>query len=289
MNYLKTSPTPTVTMIKRKTLFISDLDGTLLSSEQKFTSFTANGIKLLQEKGINFTFATARSLVSTRKVIGDVKINIPMVLHNGSFLVDAEKNKRVIENLLPEKESENAVKELLDANILPMVYTLIDEEEKFLYVESRLDKFTIPFAEERKNDPRRKVVSGESEMLQGKRYYITAINEKEKLLPFYEKYKEKFHLILNRDFYSKDWWLEFLPQNASKAQAALQLKNLLGCDKIVSFGDGVNDIELFKASDECYAVENADESLKEIATKVIGHHNSDSVIKWLLENADKYE
>ena len=126
-------------------------------------------------------------------------------------------------------------------------------------------------------------------MLQGKRYYITAINEKEKLLPFYEKYKEKFHLILNRDFYSKDWWLEFLPQNASKAQATLQLKNLLGCDKIISFGDGVNDMELFEISDECYAVENADESLKEIATKVIGHHNCDSVIKWLLENAEKYE
>ena len=276
-------------MIKRKTLFISDLDGTLLSSEQKFTEFTAKGIKILQEKGINFTFATARSLVSTKKVIGDVKINIPMVLHNGSFLVDAEKNKRVIENLLPEKESENAIKELLDANILPMVYTLIDGDEKFLYTENRLDKFTIPFIEERKNDPRRKVVSTESEMLQGKRYYITAINEKEKLLPFYEKYKEKFHLILNRDFYSKDLWLEFLPKNASKAQATLQLKNLLGLEKIISFGDGVNDIELFEVSDECYAVENADESLKEIATKVIGHHNSDSVIKWLLENADKYE
>ncbi|MBE6731485.1 MAG: HAD family hydrolase [Ruminococcaceae bacterium] len=276
-------------MIKRKTLFISDLDGTLLSSEQKFTSFTANGIKILQEKGINFTFATARSLVSTRKVIGDVKINIPMVLHNGSFLVDAVKNKRIIENLLPVKDSENAVKELLDDGILPMVYTLIEDEEKFLYAESRLDKFTLPFVEERLNDPRRKAVQSESEMLQGKRYYITAINEKEKLLPFFEKYKDKFHLILNRDFYSKDWWLEFLPQNASKAQAALQLKNLLGCDKIVSFGDGVNDIELFKASDECYAVENADENLKNIATEVIGHHNDNSVIKWLLEKAEKYE
>lgn len=271
-----------------KTLFISDLDGTLLTSEQKFSEFTANGIKELQNRGVYFTFATARSLVSTNKVIGDVKINIPMILHNGSFLVNGETGERVIENLLPEKESENAIKELLSSGIHPIIYTLIDNEEKFLYLESRLDKFTSPFIEERINDPRRKIAACESEMLKGKRYYITAINEKEKLLPFYEKYKSKFHLILNRDFYSNDWWLEFLPINATKANAALELKALLKADKIVAFGDGVNDTELFNIADECYAVENADESLKSIATSVLGHHNDDSVMKWLLENSDKY-
>ena len=41
---------------------------------------------------------------------------------------------------------------------------------------------------------------------------------------------------------------------------------------------------MFKISDECYAVENAVDELKKIATEVISSNNQDGVAKWLLEN-----
>lgn len=270
--------------MSNKTLFISDLDGTLLTSSESLSQFTKNGIEELKKRGVCFTFATARSIVTTKKVIGDLKVNIPMILHNGAFVVDSVTEKKVIENLFDEKESEMLLDDLLKGDINPIVYTLIDEKEQFLYIESKINSFTKEFIASRKNDIRRHPVNDESEMFQGKRYYFTCIDEKEKLLPFYEKYKDKFHLIFARDFYSGDWWLEFLPKESNKASAALKLKKLLGFDKLVAFGDGVNDIELFTVADECYAVENADERLKKIATKVIGHHDDDSVIKWLLAN-----
>jgi len=56
-----------------------------------------------------------------------------------------------------------------------------------------------------------------------------------------------------------------MPKAASKANAILQLKERLGCDRIVSFGDGENDIDMFRISDEAYAVDNAVESLKKVA------------------------
>lgn len=71
---------------------------------------------------------------------------------------------------------------------------------------------------------------------------------------------------------------------ATKSNAVLQLKKFLNCDKIVAFGDGVNDIDLFKIADECYAVSNAVDELKEIATGIIDSNNSDGVAKWLLNN-----
>lgn len=72
---------------------------------------------------------------------------------------------------------------------------------------------------------------------------------------------------------------------AKKATAALQLKELYHCDKLISFGDQTNDLDLFAASDECYAVANANQALKKIATGVIENNNADGVARWLKENA----
>jgi len=52
----------------------------------------------------------------------------------------------------------------------------------------------------------------------------------------------------------------------------------------VVFGDGKNDIDMFEMADECYAVENAVDELKALATKVIAGNNEDAVAKWLEKN-----
>ena len=76
-----------------------------------------------------------------------------------------------------------------------------------------------------------------------------------------------------------------MPKNASKANAIKQLKEQLGCDRLVVFGDGKNDIDMFELADEAYAVANAVDELKEAATAVIGNNNEDGVARWLEENA----
>ena len=47
------------------------------------------------------------------------------------------------------------------------------------------------------------------------------------------------------------------------------------------FGDGVNDFSLFEAADESYAVQNADDRLKAMASGVIGFSEEDAVAKFL--------
>ncbi|MGM9602322.1 MAG: HAD family hydrolase [Faecousia sp.] len=93
--------------------------------------------------------------------------------------------------------------------------------------------------------------------------------------------------MFSKDIYSGAQWLEMMPKAATKAQAGRQLAKLLHCDKIVAFGDGVNDLSLFDAADECYAVANAAEALKERATAVIGKNDEDGVARWLAENWQK--
>ena len=48
----------------------------------------------------------------------------------------------------------------------------------------------------------------------------------------------RVHRIYQKDIYTGEQWLEIMPQKASKAQAALQLKQKLECDRLVVFGDG---------------------------------------------------
>ena len=75
-----------------------------------------------------------------------------------------------------------------------------------------------------------------------------------------------------------------MPEAATKSNAVIQLKELLGCDKLIVFGDGKNDLDMFEIADECYAVSNAVEALKERATAVIGSNDEDGVAKWLVQN-----
>lgn len=72
-----------------------------------------------------------------------------------------------------------------------------------------------------------------------------------------------------------------MPKKATKAEAIKKLKKLCGCERVVSFGDAINDISMFEISDECYAVANAVDELKAIATGVIESNEEDGVAKWL--------
>ena len=58
----------------------------------------------------------------------------------------------------------------------------------------------------------------------------------------------------------------------------------LGCDRLVVFGDQKNDIDMFKAADACYAVSNAVDELKALATDLIQSNNEDGVARWLEEH-----
>ena len=61
----------------------------------------------------------------------------------------------------------------------------------------------------------------------------------------------------------------------------MQLKQKLECDRLVVFGDGKNDIDMFEIADEAYAVENAVKELKDMATETIESNENDGVAKYL--------
>lgn len=271
-----------------KTLYVSDLDGTLLHSDEKTSDFTNQAINQLGEKGMLFCYATARSYQTSHKVTAGLNAKIPLIIYNGTMVVDNVDGTFLIKNFFG-KDVIPLLHDLFQNHIYPIVYSFIDDIEKFSYIEEKCSEGMKLFTETRRNDKREKIVSSESELLQGEIFYITCIDEKEKLEPLYEKYKEIYHCVFHLDIYTHVYWLEIMPKEASKAHAIQQLKKLLGCERLVVFGDGKNDIDMFELADESYAVENAVEELKEIATGIIESNNEDGVAKWLLTHLNNKE
>ena len=69
-----------------KTLFVSDLDGTLLNSKQTLSDNTKQTVNDLISKGISFTFATARSLTTAKEVTKGLDWKLPVIVYNGAFI-----------------------------------------------------------------------------------------------------------------------------------------------------------------------------------------------------------
>ncbi len=266
-----------------KTLYLSDLDGTLLNSACRITPFTAETINRLCENGILFSFATARSRSTTLKVTKGIECSLPVIVYNGVFTVEYKSGKMLCSNFFSDGDSREILSALLGAEIGPIVYSVTNGQEKFSYLLNDLSPAAVEFVTSRTNDRRDNPVAHRSELLNGETFYFTCIDKAENLRPLYEQFKDRFRCVYSKDIYTGEQWLEIMPSGAAKAQAALKLKKALGCGRIVAFGDSENDLDLFAVADECYAVENAVPELKARATAVIGSNNEDAVAKFLLQ------
>ncbi len=266
-----------------KTLYISDLDGTLLTSRQTTSKYTNKVINDLTEQGMLFSYATARSGITSKKVTKGLIANIPLIVYNGAFVLNNRTEEIMIANYFDESV-QDVFTELFRNEVYPIVYSMRDGAEKFSFIERNCTRGMRAFLDSRKGDVRTNPVTSTNGLTQGDCFYIVCIDEPDKLEPLYERYKDWYHCVYQRDLYTGEQWLEIMPQEASKSNAVLQLKKKMNCDKLIVFGDGKNDIDLFEVADECYAVENAVVELKERATGVIGSNDEDGVARWLEMN-----
>lgn len=269
--------------MNRHTLYVSDLDGTLLRSNETTSEYTNNVINELTDRGMLFSYATARSLITAKKVTKGIKARIPLIVYNGAFIID-----NVTEDILVANYFDASVNNLLDElfrnQIYPIVYAYINGKEKFSFVPELCTVGMNKFLNSRFGDIRTNVVNRVDELKSENIFYITCIDSQKKLKPIYNRYKNMYHCVYQKDIYTNEQWLEIMPMTTSKSNAVKQLQKLLKCDKLIVFGDGKNDIDMFELADESYGVQNADEELKKCATAIIPSNDEDGVAKWLEKN-----
>lgn len=270
-----------------KTLYITDLDGTLLNTKDRINPYSIETINRLVEQGMLFSYATARSLVSAAVVTRGLSAHIPVIAYNGCLIIHPDTHEILTSLNFSASERRNARMLIRQSGIFPIVYSRIDGRERLSWMPEHENDGIRRYLNNRKGDPRLRPVSLEEDLFAGDIFYFTCIGEKNSLSPIYDTIvsDDRYTCTLQQELYRPEYWCEIMPRQATKANAILKLKALWNCDRVVTFGDAVNDIPMFRVSDECYAVENAVDELKKLATGIIPRSDKDGVARWLSENA----
>lgn len=269
--------------MEEKTLYVSDLDGTLMHKDLKISDFSVKTINALVGKGVAFTYATARSISSAGTITKDLNLKLPVITRNGAVLADNNTGKIIEKALFTEKEVEMLKDMLPELPKTGFVSCYFGDDMKKVFAGSLHTAELQGYLDYYKDDPSVVTVSDLSEMFMGNPGYVTIIGDKDEIEPLYIRTREYngWECLFQKDVYRDEYWLEIAPRNSTKAKSILKLKEEYGFDKLVVFGDSVNDIPMFKIADEAYAVSNAVDELKALATDIIGNNEEDAVAVYL--------
>ena len=83
-----------------KKLYVTDLDGTLLNSQIKLSTYTIDTLNRLIQSNLMITYSTARSFYTTSKLLNQVNFQLPCITYNGVYVIDAKTGEVLRKNLL---------------------------------------------------------------------------------------------------------------------------------------------------------------------------------------------
>ena len=193
------------------TMVISDLDGTLLNSEVHLSEFTVSALNSLIRRGVNFTYATARSLNSAMKLTKELALSLPVITYNGACIKSPQTGE-IIEIQGLDEAQVGLITETLDKfGVSPLVYTYLDGEEKVLWQRGTESIGMQHYLDSRKNDERMLPVDSFEDLFCGEIFYITCIEGTDELLsPLCADLtsEDSLSCLLQKDIYGPEhYWL----------------------------------------------------------------------------------
>ncbi len=274
------------------TLFVSDLDGTLLGEGAMFPPGldVPRRLNALTEQGLRLTYATARTIQTVKDILAEIRfpaMAAPVALMNGVLIRDMGAGRYLNAEYLTAASARFILGEMETRGLFPFIYALRGDELSTSYtdgvnphmrtfMERRIQKYRKPFTHlERLSDG----VKGEGNVI-----YIVMMESYETLLPIYRIIENDTRLkcAFYKDSYEPEvWYLEVFSAKASKGAAIGHLKRMTGASAVVAIGDNRNDLPMFRESDFSVAVSNGAEEVKTRADLVIGSAEDGGVADFL--------
>lgn len=238
-------------------LIATDIDGTILIPEGKFTPEVKNCIRRLRDKGIKIVLVTGRMKASAQLIVSELGLSsTPFVSYQGGLVT--ENDSTLYERYLPPEQAERIIawakSEKIHINLYndDILYSESDDDEIQRYCSiQHVSRKIKPFSKIKKDKVNKILAIDYSNPERISRY--------EKELP---KIFPDLYIIK-----STQYFLEFSNKEASKYCAVKFLQNYWGLkdDEILTIGDQNNDIELLKAGGIKVAMGNATDELKKYA------------------------
>lgn len=277
------------TVTLRHTFFISDLDGTLLRTDQTLSERTRQHLKYFTKNGIQWTLATGRSYVSTKHLLTNagITLNLPIIAQNGALIIHTRTGERLHIHAL-QTDMAYAILTTLKNGHHPFFVSCHRTQMESWY-HHQLDVQKVRF------------FTGTAPNIRYHAFRDIASLQYQTILSIYSlgTYKEIIQLCSRLKpivgvggdlFYFQHrqkknaWWLCIHAKEATKGQAVLRLlsKHSYPNPTIYVFGDRANDLSMFKISSfiGC-AVHNADAVLKRHAQHIIDSNENDGVVQFI--------
>lgn len=295
-----------------RTLYVSDMDGTLLDSKTRIPQQVVSDINEAISKGALFTVATARTPATLSSLLEGINMQLPAVVMTGATTWHPDTGLYTnTHHFAPATARE--ILNVYETHRLPsFVYTLCDHiiniyhygplndlEADFIRV-----RLTTPFKRFHLSPLQQKQLNGETltaaemeDVWDESRDFIPekisdgvlffAMQPEEVGAPAYADLRkiENINPMFYFDtVYPGNAMIEAFPAAATKAKAIKALAKELGVERIVAFGDNRNDLPMLRMADIAVAVDNAIDEVKAEADIIIGNNNDGAVARFILND-----
>lgn len=275
-------------MKRQKTLYVSDLDGTLLGAHSELSEASARMLNQAISMGADFTIATARTPATVSRLLEKVNMKLPAIVMTGAVRWDFNtydySNPKFIDTSL--------AKELLTVyrcHNLPVFHYSLGENAVEVRHCGDINDLERKFADDRSgSDFKRFILDDDISLISLERTLLFySMQPTAKVERLYHEISEIEGItpVFYHDIFGPDVaLLEVFSDVASKASAVRSLASEIGAERVVVFGDNVNDIPMMQTATHAVAVENAIDQVRDMANEVIGCNTSDCVAKWILND-----
>lgn len=269
----------------RRTLYISDLDGTLLREDGTISPYTEEMLNHLISRGMMISVATARGTVGVELVqLGHIHFRTPLVMLGGVMIYDLFRHRILHCCELSTATVAAVLRIFREENRHPQLYRRRGNEVHIYY--AALNPTEEEFIHRVGRDGRR-----------FDRFFhrVNALRESPAIFfscqdtyAAQTRLKDRLDTIpgvrvtLYRDVYHEDnWFLEISRDDAGKERGVERLCRRLKVQRVVAFGDGHNDIPMLRMADLACCVANAPDDVKAVADVIIGSNEDDGVARYL--------
>lgn len=270
------------------TLYVSDLDGTLLGEDSQLSAVTVATLnRIIGELGGLFTVATARTPATVVPLMQQVHARLPFIVIGGSAMWNpvtmSYEHTRGIDDM-----TVNAVADVFDRRgAHPFIYRRHGKNLLHTHHYGPLSPQEERFIAERQHLPLKQFFLDDRDFRHSddEALLIFSMNKYAVLKSIADDLRTSVPtcsvMVYHDIFDESEGYLEIFSAGTSKAAAIGDLARQLGAGRVVVFGDNRNDIAMMQAADFSVAVDNAFTEVKSVASEVIGPNTVDSVARWI--------
>lgn len=253
-------------------LIASDLDGTIIDTPNSISKYNLKAIDDMQKNHIPFVICTGKTYAISKGICKDLRANYG-IFGNGSQIINLTTGEEIEKRMLSRKDLKFCFSVIKKYNLHTHIYTEDGIVSTNLQYMDLRNSILFP------NEIHFEIVNSVFDYIKKKKVTVLKliISSTDSLIEIKEKLEKNKNLtvshfskkgiykdtIINKEYE----YLDISPLNVTKGKALESLSKYLHLDKedILSIGDNLNDIDMFKSSGIGAAVNNAYDEVKKVA------------------------